>query len=200
MTMQRATDGLAVSYGAGVRKALSFEDLEAIERQRTPEAHRSAAAELLSWAEQRHPDDEVTPADLVSAAAWHLGRAGDTEPSLDLHRRAVAIGGLTSLDARCLLHAALLDAGQLDEARRVADDLRRSRPRIVDCAAMAENFDEAGDLRQAHRWVEMGVTQLQLDAPDTADDSGVMVLLNIRRTVRRELGFPPDELDEMRPE
>ena len=101
-------------YRAAVRNALSFDDVEAIERQRTPEAHRSAAAELLAWAEQRHPDDEVTPADLLSAAAWHLGEAGDTEESLDLHRRAVAIGRTTSIDARCLLHGALLDAGQLD--------------------------------------------------------------------------------------
>ena len=96
-------------YRAAVRNALSFDDVEAIERQRTPEAHRSAAAELLAWAEQGHPDDEVTPADLLSAAAWHLGEAGDTEESLDLHRRAVAIGRTTSIDARCLLHGALLD-------------------------------------------------------------------------------------------
>jgi hypothetical protein len=184
-----------------VRKPLTFEDIEAIERQRTPEAHRSAAAELLAWAEQRHPDDEVTPADLLSSAAWHLGQAGDIEPSLDLYRRAVAAEDTTKPDARCLLHAALLDAGQLDEARQVADDLRRSRPRILDCAAMAEAFEESGDLRQAHRWVEMGVTQLELDdAEDTDDDdSELIVLLNIRRKVRRQLGFPPDELDEFRP-
>ena len=184
-----------------MRNPLSFDDVEAIERQRTPEAHRSAAAQLLAWVEQRHPDDEVTPADLLSAAAWHLGEAGDTEASLDLHRRAVAIGRTTSIDARCLLHGALLDAGQLDEARQVADDLRRSRPRIFDCAAMAENFFMAGDLRQAHRWVEMGVSQLELDAPEDSNDadSDLIVLLNIRRTVRRQLGFPPDELDEYRP-
>jgi len=184
-----------------MRGPLNFDDIEAIERQRTPEAHRSAAAELLSWVEERHPDDEVTAADLLSAAAWHLGKAGDVERSLELHRRVVATGGLTSLDARCLLHAALLDAGQLDEARQVADELRRSRPRIVDCAAMGENFDGFGDLRQAHRWIEMGVNQLQLEAPeDTEDDFSVIVLLNIRRSVRSQLGFPPDELDEMPPE
>jgi hypothetical protein len=46
----------------------------------------------------------------------------------------------------------------------------------------------------------MGVTQLELDAPEDADDdSGVIVLLNIRRTVRQQLGYPPDELDELRP-
>lgn len=181
-----------------MRKPLTFEDVEAIERQRTPEAHRSAATELLGWAEQRHPEDEVTPADLLSSAAWHLGQAGDVQASLDLYRRAVAAGGTTSLDARCLLHAALLEAGQVDEARKVADDLRHARPTMTDCASMAENFDLAGDLRQAHRWAEMGVNQLQLGSPDDADDdAGVIVLLNVRSSIRRQLGFPPDDLDDM---
>jgi hypothetical protein len=67
-----------------VRRPLSFDDVEAIKRQRTPEAHRSAAAELMAWVEERHPHDEVTPADLLVSAAWHLGQAGDIEPSLDL--------------------------------------------------------------------------------------------------------------------
>jgi hypothetical protein len=183
-----------------VRKPLSFDDVEAIERQRTPEAHRSAAAELLSWVEQRHPDDEPTPGDLLSSAAWHLAEAGDLDRSLDLYRRAVTVGGTTSLDARCMMHAVLLDAGRLEEARHVADELRRSRPTIADCASMAENFDLFGDLRQAHRWAEMGVNQLQLDDPqDADDDAGIIVLLNVRRSVRGKLGFPPDELDEMRP-
>jgi hypothetical protein len=183
-----------------VRNPLSFDDVEAIERQRTPEAHRSAAAELLAWAEQRHPDDEVTPADLLSAAAWHLGEAGDTEASLDLHRRAVTAGGATKPDARCSLHAALLEAGQLDEARRVADEVRRSRPGIGDIADMAESFDLNGDLEQAHRWAEMGISRLQLEAPgDVENDVDVITLFNVRRHVRRQLGFPPDALDDFRP-
>src|SRR5215212_4572096 len=168
-----------------MRKPLSFDDIEAIERQRTPEAHRSAAAEVLSWVEQRQPDDEVSPADLLSSAAWHLGEAGDTEPSLDLYRRAVSAEGMTTPGARCLLHAALLDAGQLDEARKVADEVRRSRPSIADISSMAENFDMKGDLRQAHQWAEMGVNRLELEAPEDVDDDDVDVitLLNVRRSV-----------------
>lgn len=179
-----------------MREPLTYDDVEAIERQRTPEAHRSAAAELLSWVEQGHPDDEVTPADLLVAAAWHLGQAGDTEPSLDLYRRAVAAESVTTPSARCSLHAALLDAGRLDEARQVADEVRRSRPGIADIADMAETFELNGDLRQAHRWAEMGVNRLELDAPE---DVEVITLLNVRRSVREQLGFPPDELDELRP-
>jgi hypothetical protein len=185
-----------------MRNALTFDDIERLEAStRTPKAHRRAAATMVTWAEERHEDDEVTPADLLSAAAWHLGRAGDTEPSLDLYRRAVTVEGTTTPDARCLLHAALLEAGRLDEARQVADDLRHSHPRIIDFASMAENFHLVGDQEQAHRWVEMGVTRLELDAPEDAEDDDVelITLLNVRRHVREALGYPPDELDEMRP-
>ena len=184
-----------------MRKPLSFDDIEAIERRRTPEAHRSAAAELLSWVEQRHPDDEVTPSDLLSSAAWHLGEAGDVEPSLDLYRRAVTAQGPANPDPRCLLHAALLEAGRTDEARQVADEVRRSRPGIGDIADMAENFELNGDLQQAHRWAEMGVTRLELESPEDVDvdDVDVITLLNVRRSVREQLGYPPDELDELRP-
>ena len=184
-----------------MRNTLTFDDIEGLEASaRTPQAHRRAAARLTEWAEQQHPDDEVTPADLLSAAAWHLGRAGDTEASLGLYRRAVTAEGTTTPDARSLLHAALLEAGRLDEARQVADDFRRSHPRIADCADMAECFEVVGDLEQAHRWAEMGVNRLELDAPEDADDaeSDVITLLDVRRRVREELGFPPDELDELR--
>jgi hypothetical protein len=185
-----------------MRSRLDFDDIERLEvSARSQQAHRRAAATLTAWAQETHPDDEVTPADLLSAAAWHLGQAGDTEPSLDLYRRAVTAQGTSQPDARCLLHAALLEAGRLEEARQVADAFRRSHPRIGDFADMAESFHLAGDLQQAHRWAEMGANRLDLDAPEDTenDDVGVITLLNIRRQVRQELGFPPDELDELRP-
>jgi hypothetical protein len=92
-----------------VRTWLSYDDVEGLEAAaRTPAAHRQAAAELTAWATEQHPDDEVSPADLLSAAAWHLQQAGDTEPALELYRRAVAAEGTTTPDARCLLSAALL--------------------------------------------------------------------------------------------
>jgi hypothetical protein len=182
-----------------MRSRLDFDDIERLEASaRTPKVHRRAAAELAGRAQERNPDDEVTPADLLSAAGWHLDQAGDTEAALALHRQAVAAEGTTTPDARCLLHVALLEAGQSDEARQVADDLRRSGPRIVDFASMAENFALVGDPEQALRWVAMGVNRLELDIEEDAEDdhSELITLLNIRRRVRQELGFPPDELDE----
>ena len=189
---------LLTPYGADVRSPLSFDDIERLEASaRSPKAHRRAAATLVAWAQGSNPDDEVTPADLLSAAGWHLDQAGDTEAALALHRQAVAAEGTTTPDARCTLHAALLEAGRPDEARQVADDLRHARPRIIDLAAMAENFALVGDFEQAHRWAAMGVNRIDWDAlADEADDYEVIGLLNIRRRIRRALGFPPDELDE----
>jgi tetratricopeptide (TPR) repeat protein len=191
---------LLTPYGVGMRGALNFDDIEHLEvSARTPKAHRRAAAMLAEWAAETNRDDEVTPADLLSAAGWHLDQAGDTEAALDLYRRAVAAEGTTTPDARCLLHAALLQAGRLDEARQVADDLRRARPRIIDFAAMAETFELVGDLQQAHRWAAMGVNRLDLTATvDAADDDyEIVTLLDTRRRIREALGFPPDELDEL---
>ncbi len=194
----RSTSCAPDPYRAAVRHPLTEDDVERLENSaRTPKAHRQAAATLTRWAEERHPDDEASPADLLAAAGWHLAQAGDTEESLALHRRAVTAEGTTTPSARALLHAALLDAGQHEEARQVATDLRRSGPRLVDITHMAETFELHGDLVQAHRWVEMGVSRLELavdeDEPAEHDVEG---LLSTRRRIRRDLGFPPDELDE----
>jgi hypothetical protein len=114
-----------------VRSGLDYDDIEGLEgAARTPKAHRRAAATLPAWAEEVHPDDGVSPAELLSAAGWRLEQAGDTQAALDVHRRTVAAPGPTILDARCALAAALLTAGHEDEARQVADELRRSRPRF----------------------------------------------------------------------
>lgn len=185
-----------------MRNPLTPDDIERLESfARTPQAHRKAAAQLATWAEEQHPDDQdVTPAELLSAAGWHLDQAGDSEAAIELYRRAVAVEGTTTPDARCMVHAALLEAGRRDEAHHVAEDLRRSGPHIVDIATMAETFELVGDLAEAHRWAAMGVSRLELDAgTDLVDDFDVTVLLNTRRRIRQALGFPPDDLDELGP-
>jgi hypothetical protein len=183
------------TYGVQVRDPVTYVDIEHLELSAsTAETHREAAARLLEWAEERHLQDRATPADLVSAAAWHLDQAGDVEAALDLHRRAITVEGRTTPDARCMLVAALLDAGRPDEAKQVADELRRAGPRVVDFAGMAEIFELVGDLQQANRWAAMGMSRLDLiGEADPLEDVDVELLLDINRRVREKLGFPPDD-------
>ncbi|MGY1601616.1 tetratricopeptide repeat protein [Geodermatophilus sp. SYSU D00815] len=187
-----------------MRAPLTPDDLERLEvAATTPAAHREAAQTLVGWAEHPHQDDgEVGPAALLSAAAWHLDRAGDAAGALALHRRAAAAAGHVPPDTRVYLHAALLRAGETEEARHLADQLRRERPEDPDVYTfMVENFEQAGDLRQAHRWAELGAGLLESAAAEglLADERSTELLLRSRRRVREALGFPPDELDAVVP-
>ena len=65
-------------------------------------------------------------------------------------------------DARCYLHGALLESGRVDEARELADVIRREAPADTDVyLVMGENYALAGDLTQAHRWLTMGAERLE---------------------------------------
>jgi predicted Zn-dependent protease len=189
-------------YRFPVRPPLSFDDVESLEGARTPAEHRTAAEVLTGWAGEQHPDDdEVTPAALLSAAAWHLDEAGDAAGALELHRRAAAVAGHVPPDVRCYLHGALLQAGQTEEASALADEVRRSASDDLDVyALMAENYEEAGDLRQANRWLALGTTRLDAaDLEGRVDDDRAFGLLAARRRVRAALDLPPDGLDLLVP-
>jgi tetratricopeptide (TPR) repeat protein len=175
----------------------ALEELEAAAQ--TPEDHRGAAARLVAWAEEPHADDDVPPARLLSAAAWHLETAGDPEQALDLHRRAVTAPGDVVPDARCYLHGALLENGHAAEAEELADVIRRSAPTDTDVyLIMGENYALAGDLRQAHRWLTMGAERLER-TDQSISGIGVFHLLRARRRVRDGLGLPADDLDALVP-
>jgi tetratricopeptide (TPR) repeat protein len=188
---------------ADVREPVGDDDLEKWEASaQTPEDHRDAAVTLVAWADEPHPDDDVPPARLLNAAAWHLEAAGDRQPALDLHRRAVTAPGDVLPDARCYLHGALLATGRNDEAQQVADHIRRSAPKDTDVYLfVAENYELADDLRQAHRWLTMGAERIErTDRQDLpVDGFGVFTLLRARRRVRESLGQPVDDLDELVP-
>jgi tetratricopeptide (TPR) repeat protein len=185
---------------ADVRGPVRDDDVENWESSaRTPEDHRAAAVTLIAWADEPHPEDDVAPAQLLSSAAWHLETAGDAEDALVLHRRAVEAPGEVVPDARCYLHGALLESGRVDEARQLADEIRREAPADTDVyLVIGENYALAGDLRQAHRWLTMGAERLErTDRP--IDSIGVFHLLRARRRVRDSLGLPTDDLDALVP-
>jgi tetratricopeptide (TPR) repeat protein len=181
---------------------VTIDDLEALEAPaRSPEELRAAAAQLVAWSRETHPEDdeEITPALLLVHAGELLSQAGDHEGALDLFRRAEAAEGDAPPDTRCYLHHGLLAAGDAEGARRLAEEVRRSRPADPDTYLLiGQDYAQAGDLAEVNRWLNLGLrrllAQLQDEDPDLSGVGAVM-LLAARRRVRRELGFPPDEFD-----
>ncbi|MGY1780345.1 hypothetical protein [Geodermatophilus sp. SYSU D01036] len=121
-------------------------------------------------------------------------------------RRAVATGEPVLPDARCFLHHALLEVGDVDAARELAGQVRRERPADVDVyLLLGEDYEVHGDLREAHRWLTLGVRRALEDVVDVDDASEEQVLrqaahlLVARRRVRRQLDMPADEWDELAP-
>lgn len=175
-----------------MRPPLTEDDLEATEGHRTPEAHRELAETVLGWAEETHPDDEVSPAEILANAGWHLDLAGDTDAALEVFRRSLAAEGRVEPDVRCSMAAVLLASGRAEEARAVAEEFRRSRPGPAECTAMAEVFETADDLEQAARWTAIGLTRLELTVDDELDDWEAEYLLRARARIRAAQGLPLD--------
>jgi predicted Zn-dependent protease len=186
-----------------VRDRLTMDDVDELEtRARTPDGHRAAAAQLAAWAEETHPEDdgEVTPALLLVKAGEQLGFAGDHEAAVIQFRRAVTAAGDVPPDVRCYLHHGLLQVGDVEGARRIADDVRRSKPVDPNVYEMiAEDHELAGDLPQANRWLTLGLQRQLAQAEDGDVPDDASLLLVARRRVRRALGFPPDEFDALLP-
>ncbi|SDP12206.1 hypothetical protein SAMN05660199_03209 [Klenkia soli] len=176
-----------------MREPLTYDDLEATEGHRSPDAHRTLAESLLEWASVVHPDDEPSTAELLAEAGWHLDLAGDTDAAIAVFRRAAEAEGRPAVpDTRCSIAAVLLASGRPDEARAVADELRRTRPGVTDCTAMAEVFETADDLVQAARWTAIGLARVELATDDELDTGEVEQLLHTRSRIRTAQGLPPD--------
>jgi predicted Zn-dependent protease len=185
-----------------VRKPLSQEDLDELyARARTPAERRAAAGQLATWAEEEHPqDDDVSPASLLVSAGEHLSEAGDHDGAVALFRRAASARGHVPPDVRCYLHHGLMEVGDLDGARRVADELRRERPADADVYLfIGEDYELADHLQEAHRWLTMGVLR-SLNRVEDGDEEaagGAAHLMAARLRVRRALELPTDEYDEL---
>jgi tetratricopeptide (TPR) repeat protein len=169
----------------------------------TPEQQRQAVEQLILWAAERHPADavEVTPAALSAEARKILELLGDHAAALEVYRRAATAEGAVEPDVRCFLHRALVSVGELPAARLLAEEVRRSAPADPGAYAMiGETYEKAGDLREAHRWLNLGLQRFSGRAPD--DDStdqhlDLVLLAIVRRRIRRALGLPPDAVDRL---
>ncbi|MGY1833175.1 hypothetical protein ACI8AA_22395 [Geodermatophilus sp. SYSU D01180] len=191
-----------------MRRPRTQDDLDATYSPgQTPEQSRAMARRLEAWAtEGTRPGDEVNAAELLVFAAEQLTRIGDAHEALRLTRRAVATGEPVHPDVRCFLHHALLEVGDVDAARELAGQVRRERPADVDVyLLLGEDYEVHGNPREAHRWLTLGVQRALEDVVDVDDASEELVLrqaahlLVARRRVRRQLGMPVDEWDELAP-
>lgn len=184
---------------------MTQDDADALEVAGTSEEHRAAATRLMSLATERHPDDEVTTADLLVRAGEELGLAGDHRAAVDLCRRAVADGGEVDPDPRCYLLAGLLVLEETDEADALAAEIRRSRPASgFVYQLVGESYEQVGQHETARRWYTMGLSRLPRTPPTSADDDvrgaardvDRMMLGAARARVGAALGYPADDLDE----
>ncbi len=117
-----------------------------------------------------------------------------------MFRRAVAAGQHVPPDVRCYLHGGVLGLGDVDAARRIAEEMRRERPADGDVYLfLGENHELAGDLREAHRWLTMGARWAFNEIEDgddrAAEDAAGLLMARVR--VRRALGLPLDKYDAL---
>ncbi|OAA25591.1 hypothetical protein UG55_102125 [Frankia sp. EI5c] len=199
----------AAGNGGHRQAAARFEDLAA-----RPELHGEVSATvLLVHAGDQHGlagswDDAVR----CYRAATALATSGDEaeiDPRVWLHdalmrrnraraeAREQAVGLPASRRAGETDHATEAESESETETEITAlrAEIKASRSANPDVyAAVAETLADHGRLQEAHTWFTMGFQRCEgADIPDYM----LHLLLVGRRAVRRDLGYPPDELDRV---
>ena len=186
-------------YREPMRQPLVLDDVDAVcGRASTPEELRAGAGQLTAWAEERRPDDEISPASLLVTAGGLLSKAGDHGAAVDTVRRALGVGGSVPPDVRCYLHRTLLEVGDVEGARLLADDLRREHPSDGDVYLfVAASYERADSAREAHRWATLGLLHMaaRIGEGDESAAEAAAALAQARYRVRRKLDLPIDEYD-----
>ncbi|WP_416982988.1 SEC-C metal-binding domain-containing protein [Streptomyces sp. T028] len=163
------------------------------------------AEECERLAEQ-YPEDRE---ELLREAADAWRSAGEHDRALALYERLLdpESGGCQEPDVvdAWRIHT-LWDAGREDEGRAAASSFRARHPRDAEAwSLVAEIFECADETATSAEWYTTGVTHaLGAGAPVTADvvedfrDSfGLKQLLIGRHRVRRQLGEPHDDWDDV---
>lgn len=158
-----------------------------------PAAGAAMARELL--ASGRLPKN-TSRADLLHDLGRMLLAADDPEAAETALRDALADGGPTREDPRIRLAEALGRRGDRAGCDAVLDAIRRERPSdawVYD--DVAEVLWRLGDTTAALRWANTGAFRLIRQEERLTDES--LALLSLRWRLRRDMGFPDDEYDEL---
>jgi tetratricopeptide (TPR) repeat protein len=185
-----------------MRRPVTLDDLDDLHVPgQTAADSRAMARQLEAWAQAgTRPGDEINAAHLLVAAGEQLVGIGDASEAVRVFRRAVETGEPVEPDVRCYLHNALLEAGDVEAARALAEQVRRERPTDGDVYLLiGEDHELHGNLREAHRWLTLGARRSVED--DEGGDLSLQAthLLRSRRRVRQRLDMPPDDWDVLVP-
>ena len=175
-----------------MRAAIDEDDVEELEFGSAD--NQTVARQLVEWAEQPHPDDDISPRELFTRAGEQLEYADDTDGAIALYRRAIDTPGDALLDPRSHLISLLLQRGDRAEAEALDRELRRARP---DTSAtyeyMSEVWAEHGETQRALGWVTRGLLRHEQGPPFSDVDLAMLCLA--RWQLREPAGHTPDDYD-----
>lgn len=138
-------------------------------------------------------EDEPERAELLPGVADAWREAGDHARAAELLAEAIDLGVEDLGTTRVALARELFELGRATEARAALDDLHddpHDGPEPFDRAAnLLRDF---GQFAEAVTWYEFAIARM-----DSDDEPARSYVILGRRQVRKKLGLPPDELDDL---
>lgn len=153
------------------------------------------ADRLRDLAAEPLPDDDLTPAALLSLAGQYYADAGDLVAAEAVYREAIPGHDGDGLDPRCFLVDVLVQTGRLDEAVELDNALRRSRPAdLVTYPVLAQTWI-AHDQRRAMGWLNRGLDWAERSGQEDAPSFALLCVARFH--LRQDQGQDLDEYDEI---
>ncbi|MGH3353106.1 MAG: hypothetical protein ACRDPS_20755, partial [Nocardioides sp.] len=155
----------------------------------------SGAGPTLEKLARDLPADNPGRAEYLTSAAESYRVAERLDDAKRCVQEAIVDGGETVLLREALLINILLDEGDHDGADKVSASLRKRARDLsgLDIDQIAEAYELADRLEQAHRWYTIALRPYEPD--DVAHDMTASHAAISRRRVRRQLGLPEDRFD-----
>ncbi|WP_158888238.1 SEC-C domain-containing protein [Amycolatopsis anabasis] len=165
-------------------------------------ARFAAGARECEQLAEEHPEER---ADYLCEAAEHWYEAGDNARADMLFQQAIAAGGATGgIDPQVSYAAFLVAVGESERARELLDEVWRKGGDNPSAYEMGGEIFEVDfeEPEVALRWYTGGIARVidPADPPEAADlldDSALGMLFSARSRVRKQLGQPEDQWDEL---